>query len=133
MGAERVFVFQGLRAIFLHTEEGETRRNLLRRGTLRKVMNTFNKILLVGIVALGGMGSLSTASAYGHGHWYGGYGWHGGSGWHGGYYRSPRVVIYPSPVYQYAPFYSPYYSYGYPYYGSSVVVIRGGHHHHHHH
>ncbi|MEI6561089.1 MAG: hypothetical protein WCO68_03275 [Verrucomicrobiota bacterium] len=96
-------------------------------------MNTFNKILLVGIVALGAMGWLSTASAHGHGGWHGGYSGHG-YGWNRGYYyRAPRVVIYPAPVYQYAPYYSPYYSYGYPYYGRSVVVIRGGHHHHHHH
>ena len=95
-------------------------------------MKIRKKILLAAVVAAGGMGSFTTAFAHGHGRWHGGYYVHGGY-----YYRHPRVVIYPPPVYQYAPYaypgYYPYYSYAYPYYGSSFVIVRGGRHHHHHH
>ena len=95
-------------------------------------MNTFSKILLSGVVALGSMGAITTASA--HGHWHGG-GWHGG-----GFHHRSSVIIYPSPVYAYNPYYYPSYNYSYPYYPYysypyTSVIIRGGggHHHHHHH
>ena len=101
-------------------------------------MNTFSKILLSGAVALGSMGAFTTASARDHGNWHGDHGnWHGGNNWRGGYYHNPRVVIYPSPVYQYAPYaypdyryYPDYNNYSYPY-GRSVVIIRNHHHRHH--
>jgi len=87
-------------------------------------MNTPRKILILGAVTLTSLGAYTTAPARDHhGGWHrGGPGWHGNRDWNRGFYRQPRIIIRPAPIYQYSPYYYP--SYPYPYYGSNIIIRR---------